>query len=705
MTSLFSPVSVNLSSTGPAKDTTYSSAFPPLQGAPWASLPKMNAHTQNLYPSLTPSKYPSYLENTSYANLVAEQCQTLKGRNKFGNNNYTCPSEEPEQVDLRLPYFWNRNDKAKAIQVGMNGYDLTFTGVERCKKELEAASIRSNFSIKPQCGVYYYEIQVNSKGTDGYIAIGLCTASSALNHLPGYDAHSFAYHADSGNILNGNSQSKQCGPTFSSGDTVGCGINFSEKTIFFTKNGVSLGSAFSLVDVSEPLYPSVGLRTLGEDITANFGQKPFLFDIDHYIKEQQKLERKTISSVNQKSDLTLKNNVDQLVLSYLIHQGYIGAAKSLENNIAYTKPPLEKNQKSPDTNNDDDLHRGTIRTALMSGDVDSAIKKVDAFYPRLFENNEGLLFKLKCQKFIEYLAEANNSTVNSTKTTAKRSSLTSSHSANSDHSDAEDDVGSICSGRSRTLSMNSDLHNQVLYEEDEDEDHPIHTEPVQTKSFASVLAHNSEGNYSPPIASPLPVSAPGRRLSWAAIAATPSSTTSTLSNGSFSPGSSLSSTSDFLDDDAHGNTKRRHSSFVGVPRRNSSSSVSGASTFSVDSEEDNDNPKRMELVRQAMQYSHQLQEEYTKEEYRTKLMELFSQFAYSDSSYFQNVAHLSSRDSLASEVNAAIQGYQKKPKVSPLEVLFRQSVTTSKELTLSGHSKASLLHIEGQFKSSPHNNN
>jgi hypothetical protein len=296
----------------------------------------------------------------------------------------------------------------------------------------------------------------------------------------------------------------------------------------------------------------------------------------------------------------------------------------------------------------------------MSGDVDSTIKNMDAFYPRLLENNEGLLFKLKCQKFIEYLAEANNSSVKTTKTTtttAKRS--TSTLLANYDHSDAEDDVGSICSGRSRTLSMNSDLHNQVLYEEDEDENHPIHTEPVQTKSFASVLTNASGGNYNPPIASPLPVSAPGRRLSWAAIAATPSSTTSSsFSSGSFSPGSSLSSMSDFLDDDSHSNIKRRHSSFVGVPRRNSSSSVSGASTFSVDSEEDNDNPKRMELVRLAMQYSHQLQEEYTKEEYRTKLMELFSQFAYSDSNYFHSVAHLSTRDFLASEVNAAIQGKQ-----------------------------------------------
>lgn len=373
------------------------------------------------------------------------------------------------------------------------------------------------------------------------------------------------------------------------------------------------------------------------------------------------MERKTVNLVNQKTDLTLKNNIDQLVLSYLIHQGYIGAAKSLENNIAYTKPPLKTNQETLDTNNDDDdLHRGAIRTTLMSGDVDSTIKNMDAFYPRLLENNEGLLFKLKCQKFIEYLAEANNSSVKTTKTTtttAKRS--TSTLLANYDHSDAEDDVGSICSGRSRTLSMNSDLHNQVLYEEDEDENHPIHTEPVQTKSFASVLTNASGGNYNPPIASPLPVSAPGRRLSWAAIAATPSSTTSSsFSSGSFSPGSSLSSMSDFLDDDSHSNIKRRHSSFVGVPRRNSSSSVSGASTFSVDSEEDNDNPKRMELVRLAMQYSHQLQEEYTKEEYRTKLMELFSQFAYSDSNYFHSVAHLSTRDFLASEVNAAIQGKQ-----------------------------------------------
>lgn len=49
----------------------------------------------------------------------------------------------------------------------------------------EPASIRTNFPIRPQCGIYYYEIRVVSKGTDGLFAIGFCTAKAKLNTLPG----------------------------------------------------------------------------------------------------------------------------------------------------------------------------------------------------------------------------------------------------------------------------------------------------------------------------------------------------------------------------------------------------------------------------------------------------------------------------------------------------------------------------------------
>lgn len=32
------------------------------------------------------------------------------------------------------------------------------------------------------------------------------------------------------------------------------------------------------------LYPCVGLRTVGERVSVNFGQNPFVFDIVQYIK-------------------------------------------------------------------------------------------------------------------------------------------------------------------------------------------------------------------------------------------------------------------------------------------------------------------------------------------------------------------------------------------------------------------------------------
>lgn len=60
------------------------------------------------------------------------------------------------------------------------------------------------------------------------------------------------------------------------------------RTVSFTKNGVWLGIAFKNVGDSLKgdggLYPCVGLRTPGEIVEANFGQKRFKFDIEHFYK-------------------------------------------------------------------------------------------------------------------------------------------------------------------------------------------------------------------------------------------------------------------------------------------------------------------------------------------------------------------------------------------------------------------------------------
>lgn len=41
--------------------------------------------------------------------------------------------------------------------------------------------------MRPQCGVFYFEIRVVSKGDDGYIGIGFCGPDEELDRLPGTD--------------------------------------------------------------------------------------------------------------------------------------------------------------------------------------------------------------------------------------------------------------------------------------------------------------------------------------------------------------------------------------------------------------------------------------------------------------------------------------------------------------------------------------
>ena len=47
-----------------------------------------------------------------------------------------------------------------------------------------------------------------------------------------------------------------------------------------------------------------------------------------------------------------------------------------------------------------------IRSAILDGDIDRALKYTHAFYPRVLAENEHVNFKLKCRKFIEMVRKA-----------------------------------------------------------------------------------------------------------------------------------------------------------------------------------------------------------------------------------------------------------------------------------------------------------
>ena len=60
----------------------------------------------------------------------------------------------------------------------------------------------------------------------------------------GWEPNSYGYHGDDGHSFCCSGTGKQYGPTFSTGDVIGCCINFINGSCFYTKNGAYLGNLF-----------------------------------------------------------------------------------------------------------------------------------------------------------------------------------------------------------------------------------------------------------------------------------------------------------------------------------------------------------------------------------------------------------------------------------------------------------------------------
>lgn len=136
------------------------------------------------------------------------------------------------------------------------------------------------------------------------IAIGFSTKAATLSRPIGWEPESWAYHGDDGRCFTAQNVGKVFGPTFNKNDVIGCGVNFKSNSAFFTRNGILLGKHLACVGflsclsltagVGEPfhdvvkgdrkLYPAISLKRLGEKVKTNFGQDPFLFNINQMME-------------------------------------------------------------------------------------------------------------------------------------------------------------------------------------------------------------------------------------------------------------------------------------------------------------------------------------------------------------------------------------------------------------------------------------
>ena len=71
-------------------------------------------------------------------------------------------------------------------------------------------------------------------------------SKAGFQTLPGWDSN-WGYHGDDGRSFTGTGWGARFGPTYGPGDTVGCGVDFRDGTVYYTVNGRYLGKSVPLL--------------------------------------------------------------------------------------------------------------------------------------------------------------------------------------------------------------------------------------------------------------------------------------------------------------------------------------------------------------------------------------------------------------------------------------------------------------------------
>ena len=125
--------------------------------------------------------------------------------------------------------------------------------------------------------LYYFEMTIMDCGSTGGIALGFTDENFENSRVPGWDPNTYGYHGDNGKVHENSGVGKPYASKYTTGDTVGAGINFASEEIFFTKNGKLLPSV--PMNGKTLLYATIGLLSYNGEVKVNFGQHQFVFDL------------------------------------------------------------------------------------------------------------------------------------------------------------------------------------------------------------------------------------------------------------------------------------------------------------------------------------------------------------------------------------------------------------------------------------------
>ncbi|EFH50824.1 hypothetical protein ARALYDRAFT_911196 [Arabidopsis lyrata subsp. lyrata] len=288
------------------------------------------------------------------------------------------------------------NGLSSFVVISPDKLSLKYTGVSQHGHDVGV--VQANKPAPCNRIAYYFEIYIKDAGVEGRVSIGFTTDSFRIARHPGWELNTCGYHGDDGLIYLGKRQGEAFGPTYTTGDTVGGGINYDSQEFFFTVNGTLVGTVSKYI--KGPLFPTVAVHSQNEEVTINFGQEKFAFDFKGYESAERNKQQIAIEKISIPSNMSLG-----LVKNYLLHYGYEETFHALDLATNSTVPPINGTQEDGIEDTSYALHeRKNFRQLIGKGEIDAALAKLRDCYPQLVQNDKSeVCFLLHCQKFIELI--------------------------------------------------------------------------------------------------------------------------------------------------------------------------------------------------------------------------------------------------------------------------------------------------------------
>ncbi|EGW31086.1 uncharacterized protein SPAPADRAFT_142830 [Spathaspora passalidarum NRRL Y-27907] len=242
-------------------------------------------------------------------------------------------------------------------------------------------------------------------------------------------------------------------------DIIGCGVNFINRSIFITLNGVftrvitydelvssnpSNDNLFS-EGKDNSIYPMIGFKLNDLEVVSgsqpsklkiktNFGFKEFKLNMNNYVnsfkQENQKFlylslldkiqANKTVDPDSSRPSTSIERSLlninedsqmlNKLIKGYLNHEGYINTFKAFDSDLKSLSLEIDPNSEQQDSKvRDDDLlmkshtvNRSLIKKNIMNKQFDEVLKFLEQEYPSIIDSARGaqMVFDIKLAKFI-----------------------------------------------------------------------------------------------------------------------------------------------------------------------------------------------------------------------------------------------------------------------------------------------------------------